>query len=80
MNTINTLEFPKGESPFAKFNIKSIIVNGKEMKFKENYDVQKNAINTLKLHGIISEKEYQILRFRIERMTKEVNETYETNI
>lgn len=72
---IEGLEIPEGVSPYVKPDIKSFTINGKPMQYDAVMQRKINAIHVLKNDGIISDKEYYILRHRIMRASNEVPAT-----
>ncbi len=65
------MELPEGASPSPAQEIRTILHNGKIMQYCAIMQRKLNAIHVLRADGIISDKEFYILRHRIMRVANE---------
>lgn len=76
MTEITGTELPEGAIPSSQQDIRQALHNGKIMQYCAIMQRKLNAIQVLKADGIISDKEYYILRFRIMRAANEAPALY----
>jgi len=72
MTEIEGMEIPEGVSPLPAQDIRTMLHNGKIMQYCAVMQRKINAIHILRSDGIISDKEYYILRHRIMRAANEI--------
>lgn len=72
MTEIEGMELPEGASPSTSQDIRTMLHNGKIMQYCAIMQRKLNAIHILRADGIISDKEYYILRHRIMRAANEI--------
>lgn len=71
MDEISEMELPEGASS-PKQEIRQVLHNGKIMQYCAIMQRKLNAIHILRSDGIISDKEFYILRHRIMRAANEI--------